>query len=322
MNENGARSTPLWVTELGWGSGRPDRFGLSKGPVGQARLLTAAFKLILDHRKAWNVQRLFWFDWRDPEQRGGGQVQLLRHRRPAQLRPHQEAGVLRVQTLRLRPVRQPTELGRGSSTLPGMGEMSRGRPIQGRPPASARSPNSQGERRSTRPLRVQLWSWNYEPEPTAMGPIAARWAETMSARGHQVEVVTAHPHYPGPLWGRHARPYRETRNGIPVLRLPLMIGHRTTAARITRGGDLRGLGGGGRGTGVHVRTWRWPSRRRSSACFRCWPAPGATVPVGPLARGHPPRRRSDHRADARGPRAPHGPAPRTVRLPVRATASW
>ncbi len=79
---------------------------------------------------------------------------------------------------------------------------------------------------------MQLWSWNYEPEPTAMGPIAARWAEAMCARGHQVEVVTAHPHYPGPLWGRRSRPYREMRNGIPVLRLPLVIGHRTTAARI------------------------------------------------------------------------------------------
>lgn len=83
-----------------------------------------------------------------------------------------------------------------------------------------------------RSLHLQLWSWNYEPEPTAMGPIAARWAETMRDRGHRVEVITAHPHYPGPLWGRHARPYRETRNGIPVLRLPLVIGHRTTAARI------------------------------------------------------------------------------------------
>ncbi len=83
-----------------------------------------------------------------------------------------------------------------------------------------------------RSLRLQLWSWNYEPEPTAMGPMAARWAEAMCARGHQVEVVTAHPHYPGPLWGRRLRPYRETRNGIPVLRLPLVIGHRTTAARI------------------------------------------------------------------------------------------
>jgi hypothetical protein len=66
MKDNGAGATPLWVTELGWGSGRPDRFGLSKGPVGQARLLTASFKLILEHRRAWNVQRLFWFDWRDP----------------------------------------------------------------------------------------------------------------------------------------------------------------------------------------------------------------------------------------------------------------
>ncbi len=66
-----------------------------------------------------------------------------------------------------------------------------------------------------------------------MGPMASRWAEAMAARGHQVEVVTAHPHYPGPLWGRRSRPYRETRNGIPVLRLPLVIGHRTTAARIT-----------------------------------------------------------------------------------------
>jgi colanic acid biosynthesis glycosyl transferase WcaI len=83
-----------------------------------------------------------------------------------------------------------------------------------------------------RSLRLQLWSWNYEPEHTAMGPMAARWAEAMCARGHQVEVVTAHPHYPGPLWGRRLRPYRETRNGIPVLRLPLLIGHRTTAARI------------------------------------------------------------------------------------------
>ena len=72
-----------------------------------------------------------------------------------------------------------------------------------------------------RSLRLQLWSWNYEPEHTAMGPMAARWAEAMSARGHQVEVVTAHPHYPGPLWGRRLRPYRETRNGIPILRLPL-----------------------------------------------------------------------------------------------------
>ena len=72
MDHNGGQKTPLWLTELGWGSGRPDRFGLSKGPVGQARLLTAAFKLVLQNRRAWNVQRLMWFDWRDPSNAQAG----------------------------------------------------------------------------------------------------------------------------------------------------------------------------------------------------------------------------------------------------------
>jgi Glycosyl hydrolase catalytic core len=72
MNQNGGRETPLWLTELGWGSGRPDRFGLSKGPVGQSQLLTASFKMILRNRRAWNVQRAFWFDWRDPSSARAG----------------------------------------------------------------------------------------------------------------------------------------------------------------------------------------------------------------------------------------------------------
>ena len=136
------------------------------------------------------------------------------------------------------------------------------------------SESSQRGPRSTSPLRVQLWSWNYEPEPTAMGPIASRWAEAMSARGHEVEVVTAHPHYPGPLWGRRSRPYRETRNGIPILRLPLVIGHSTTAARITEEITLRGLGASAATAMASApRTWRWRCPRRSSACSRSWPAP-------------------------------------------------
>jgi colanic acid biosynthesis glycosyl transferase WcaI len=53
----------------------------------------------------------------------------------------------------------------------------------------------------------------------------------MAARGHSVSVVTAHPHYP-PLWGSSVVPRREVRDGIPILRLPIRAGHRTTAARI------------------------------------------------------------------------------------------
>ncbi len=66
MARNGEGSTPLWLTEIGWGSGKPNRFGLNKGLVGQQQLLEQSFRLILDHRDAWHVQRLFWFKWRDP----------------------------------------------------------------------------------------------------------------------------------------------------------------------------------------------------------------------------------------------------------------
>jgi hypothetical protein len=59
-------ATPLWLTELAWGSGPPDQFCKNKGLTGQRDLLSSSFKLILQNRKNWNVQRLFWFLWRDP----------------------------------------------------------------------------------------------------------------------------------------------------------------------------------------------------------------------------------------------------------------
>ncbi len=70
MSNHGDAARPLWITELAWGSALPDRFGINQGPVGQSRMLRAAFRLILTHRAAWNVQRLFWFHWRDPPAAG------------------------------------------------------------------------------------------------------------------------------------------------------------------------------------------------------------------------------------------------------------
>ena len=81
-------------------------------------------------------------------------------------------------------------------------------------------------------MRIQLWSYNYAPEPTGIAPISTVWAETMAARGHEVEVVAAHPHYPAPEWGSKVLPYREERNGIPVLRLPLWIGRASGVERM------------------------------------------------------------------------------------------
>jgi polysaccharide biosynthesis protein PslG len=65
MTNHGDGGTPLWITELGWGSAPPDSFGINKGPTGQAQMLTDSYKLILSHRNAWNVQRLYWYRWRD-----------------------------------------------------------------------------------------------------------------------------------------------------------------------------------------------------------------------------------------------------------------
>jgi colanic acid biosynthesis glycosyl transferase WcaI len=80
-------------------------------------------------------------------------------------------------------------------------------------------------------MRIQLWSYNYDPEPTGIGPVSRVWAAGLRDLEHDVEVVAAHPHYPEPVWGSGARPYREVRNGIPVLRLPLWIGRETAAER-------------------------------------------------------------------------------------------
>ncbi len=80
-------------------------------------------------------------------------------------------------------------------------------------------------------VRIQLWSYNYDPEPTGIGIVSTVWARGMRDRGHQVEVVAAHPHYPEPRWGKSVRPYREVRDGIDVLRLPLWIGRASAAER-------------------------------------------------------------------------------------------
>ncbi len=80
-------------------------------------------------------------------------------------------------------------------------------------------------------MHVQLWSYNYDPEPTGIGPVSKTLAEGLRDRGHHVQVVAAHPHYPVKQWGRCARPYREERNGIPVLRLPLWVGRGSAMER-------------------------------------------------------------------------------------------
>ena len=66
MVNNSDRATPIWITEFAWGSGPPDQFCKNKGLTGQRDHLATSFRLILENRTNWNIQRLFWFLWRDP----------------------------------------------------------------------------------------------------------------------------------------------------------------------------------------------------------------------------------------------------------------
>jgi colanic acid biosynthesis glycosyl transferase WcaI len=81
-------------------------------------------------------------------------------------------------------------------------------------------------------MRIQLWSYNYDPEPQGIAPLSRMLATELSSRGHEVLVVCAHPHYPEPRWGMRFRPYRERRDGLPVLRLPLWIGRESGIERM------------------------------------------------------------------------------------------
>jgi colanic acid biosynthesis glycosyl transferase WcaI len=81
-------------------------------------------------------------------------------------------------------------------------------------------------------MRIQLWSYNYDPEPTGIGPLSTSLARALRDRGHEIDVVAAHPHYPAPVWGMPKLPRRELRDGIPVLRLPLWPGRQNTAERL------------------------------------------------------------------------------------------
>jgi hypothetical protein len=62
---NDAR-TPLYVTELGWGS---DSFESrwERGLEGQARELDLALSMLTGNRRAWRIGGVWWFSWADAE---------------------------------------------------------------------------------------------------------------------------------------------------------------------------------------------------------------------------------------------------------------
>jgi len=75
-------------------------------------------------------------------------------------------------------------------------------------------------------VRILINSLNFAPEPTGCGKYTSEMAEWLAARGHEVEVICAPPHYP---WWSVREPYRagafssEVWRGVVVWRTPLWV---------------------------------------------------------------------------------------------------
>jgi hypothetical protein len=57
-------STPLYVTEMGWGSDSNES-RWERGLYGQADELSRAFSLLFSHRHSWRIGWVWWFSWID-----------------------------------------------------------------------------------------------------------------------------------------------------------------------------------------------------------------------------------------------------------------
>jgi colanic acid biosynthesis glycosyl transferase WcaI len=75
-------------------------------------------------------------------------------------------------------------------------------------------------------MRILILGLNYLPESTSIGPYTAGLAEYLSARGHQVRVITGFPIAPQwKVWSRYKGKVvmREVINGVPIIRTYLYV---------------------------------------------------------------------------------------------------
>ena len=64
LDQNGAKGTPIDVTEIGWGSDRKTAFG--KGSTrAQAQQLTSGLNFLIGNRRKLGIRSAYWFAWKD-----------------------------------------------------------------------------------------------------------------------------------------------------------------------------------------------------------------------------------------------------------------
>ena len=75
-------------------------------------------------------------------------------------------------------------------------------------------------------MKLLICSLNYAPELTATGRYTGEMAEWLATQGHNVDAITAPPHYPEwevPAKYRDKSFYKEELNSVTVHRVPCYI---------------------------------------------------------------------------------------------------
>jgi hypothetical protein len=65
LKANGDRRLPLLITEIGWPTAGPTGYNLVKSERAQKRLLAKSFRLFIEERRRWRLERVIWYTWRD-----------------------------------------------------------------------------------------------------------------------------------------------------------------------------------------------------------------------------------------------------------------
>jgi hypothetical protein len=71
VGRGGDAGVPIYVTEIGAGSGKPskkkDKRPLVKGEKGQAKLLKQQFNFLISNQGKYNIGNITWYAWKDPD---------------------------------------------------------------------------------------------------------------------------------------------------------------------------------------------------------------------------------------------------------------
>lgn len=65
LRRRGAGATPIWVTEVGWGSKGPKDASLIKSPAAQNQTLRDLMAMAISDQQSLGLGRLLWYQWRD-----------------------------------------------------------------------------------------------------------------------------------------------------------------------------------------------------------------------------------------------------------------